>query len=124
MWGTCDPALLQVLHLNFRSHAGILELARKVLAKLFALFPGSASKLPPDEGLYKGPRPGLMVVSEEKLAPSLDMNEGLVVLTHEHETERLQKLCGDRRIVLGIRFACRPQAFGFRPQGQMGLGLI
>jgi ATP-dependent exoDNAse (exonuclease V) beta subunit len=45
------------------------------------------------------------VVSEEKLVESLGMNEGLVILTHEHNTERLQQLFGAQRIVLGIREA-------------------
>jgi hypothetical protein len=103
--GVSVPEKPTILHLNFRSHAGILDLARTVLTKLFAHFPGAASKLPPDEGLYKGPRPGLLLVSEEKLVETLGMNEGLVILTHEHITERLQQLCGAQRIVLGIREA-------------------
>jgi superfamily I DNA/RNA helicase len=52
--GVSVPEKPTILHLNFRSHAGILDLARTVLTKLFAHFPGAASKLPPDEGLYKG----------------------------------------------------------------------
>ena len=90
--GVSVPEKPTILHLNFRSHAGILDLARTVLTKLFAHFPGAASKLPPDEGLYKGPRPGLLVVSKEKLVESLRMNEGLVILTHEHNTERKTRL--------------------------------
>ena len=94
-----------VLHLNFRSHTGILNLARAVLDKLFLLFPGAASKLPPDEGLYKGPRPALLQEPEDRLLTLLSQNDGLMLLTHDHAREWLEGLCGSQRVVLGIREA-------------------
>ena len=105
--GVSVPEKPMTLHLNFRSHSGILDLARGVLNLLFENFPGSASKLPPDEGLYKGPRPGLMLVSEQKLVALLGKNDGMVLLTHEHARERLQGLFGENttRLVLGVREA-------------------
>ena len=101
--GVSVPEKPMVLHLNFRSHTGILNLASAVLGRLFLLFPGAASKLPPDEGLYKGPRPGLMLLeSEDRLLSVLTQNDGLMLLTHEHARERLQGLCGSQRMVLSI----------------------
>jgi ankyrin repeat protein len=101
--GVSVPEKPMVLHLNFRSHTGILNLASAVLGRLFLLFPGAASKLPPDEGLYKGPRPGLMLLeSEDRLLSVLTQNDGLMLLTHEHARERLQGLCGSQRAVLSI----------------------
>ena len=103
--GVSVPEKPMNLHLNFRSHSGILDLARHCLNLLFCHFPGAASKLPPDEGLYKGPRPGLMLVSEERLVGLLGKNDGMVLLTHEHARARLQGLCGEQRVVLGLREA-------------------
>ena len=41
---------------------GVLDVAAAVLDKLFFVFPGAATKLPHDQGLFKGPRPGLTML--------------------------------------------------------------
>ena len=50
---TAVPAKPQTLHLNFRSHAGILELADQILQWLYDFFPGSCDKIDTDEGLCR-----------------------------------------------------------------------
>merc|ERR1740138_110736 len=55
------------LHVNFRSHAGILEAADSILCWLNTFFPGSISALPNDKGLCTGPRPAMDVWSMSKL---------------------------------------------------------
>jgi ATP-dependent exoDNAse (exonuclease V) beta subunit len=52
------PAKPLTLTLNFRSHTGILDAAGVLLEWLFEYFPGSCKKLPQDDGLCRGPRPG------------------------------------------------------------------
>ena len=102
--GVSVPEKPMVLHLNFRSHTGILNLASAVLGRLFLLFPGAASKLPPDEGLYKGPRPGLMLLeSEDRLLSVLTQNDGLMLLTHEHQMKaQLRPLVERRRRMVAL----------------------
>jgi ATP-dependent exoDNAse (exonuclease V) beta subunit len=43
---------------NFRSHAGVIEIANQVLDLMSEHFPQAADKLPKDTGLANGPRPG------------------------------------------------------------------
>ncbi len=50
---TAVPAKPQTLHLNFRSHAGILELAGQILQWLYDFFPGSCDRIDTDEGLCR-----------------------------------------------------------------------
>ena len=50
---TAVPSKPQTLHLNFRSHAGILELADQILQWLYDFFPGSCDKIDTDEGLCR-----------------------------------------------------------------------
>jgi superfamily I DNA/RNA helicase len=52
------PTKPLTLTLNFRSHTGILDAAGVLLEWLFDYFPGSCKKLPQDDGLCRGPRPG------------------------------------------------------------------
>ena len=47
------PPKPQTLQLNFRSHAGILELAGQILQWLYDFFPGSCDKIDTDEGLCR-----------------------------------------------------------------------
>jgi hypothetical protein len=54
--------LLHLTH-NYRSHAGILRLAACVVELLYFFFSESLDKLPPDLGLFPGPKPVLMEVS-------------------------------------------------------------
>jgi hypothetical protein len=45
---------------NYRSHAGILNCSDAILGKLFGAFPGKSRQLPPDKGLFSGPRPAYL----------------------------------------------------------------
>jgi superfamily I DNA/RNA helicase len=56
-----EPKLLQLSH-NYRSHAGILRLAACVVELLYHFFGNSLDKLPPDLGLFSGPKPVIMDV--------------------------------------------------------------
>jgi hypothetical protein len=51
-----EPRLdrLVKLEVNYRSHAGILNCASGIPAKMFVLFPGTAKILHPDRGLFIG----------------------------------------------------------------------
>jgi superfamily I DNA/RNA helicase len=44
---------------NFRSHEGILRVAKMVLDQLHLVFPFAAAKMPPDMGLVSGPKPAM-----------------------------------------------------------------
>jgi len=75
------PTKPLTLTLNFRSHTGILDAAGVLLEWLFEYFPGSCKKLPQDDGLCRGPRPGwAMPVSHTDLARQ-SSGAGLVILT-------------------------------------------
>jgi superfamily I DNA/RNA helicase len=92
------------LHVNSRSHSGILNVASGVLDLLFSAFPGSAKELPRDEGLFRGPRPGLfMNVESSKLQELLSKIDGAFVLTQDSDMSRLKRCLGDYPLILGIR---------------------
>jgi hypothetical protein len=61
-FGGIEPRLLQLTH-NYRSHSGILQLAASVVELLYFFFSDGLDKLPPDFGLFPGPKPVLMQVS-------------------------------------------------------------
>lgn len=89
---------------NFRSHAGILNLAAAVLERLFAAFPASCHRLPPDEGLFSGPRPSSCgVVNMKALKDLLERNANLHVLCHDESVKSLKEKLGCRNVVLGLR---------------------
>jgi hypothetical protein len=95
------------LTVNFRSHAGILDCAAAVLGKLFAFFPGAATVLHPDRGLYHDPRPafwrpgGAAATSLEEV---LARSQRLVVLCPDEQQQALALRCPDH-LVFGIREA-------------------
>jgi superfamily I DNA/RNA helicase len=98
------PDKPEKLCLNFRSHAGILDVAAAVLERLSIVFPFSIDKLPADQGLCRGPRPLLVnVQSARELSGVLDANERLIVLTPDDQVERVQRDSGKDRSVFGIR---------------------
>eukprot|EP00899_Mesostigma_viride_P010553 jgi/Mesvir1/1949/Mv22967-RA.1 len=57
----CNPPR-EVIKLvnNYRTHAGILQLANVVVELLEAFFPASIDSLPPDRGLFEGPKPWVL----------------------------------------------------------------
>lgn len=61
-FGGLEPRLLQLSH-NYRSHAGVLRLAACVVELLYFFFSNSLDRLPPDLGLFDGPRPVIMEVT-------------------------------------------------------------
>ena len=68
LFGGQTPDLLTLEH-NYRSHSGILRLAACVVELLYFFFGDSLDKLPPDLGLFEGPKPIIMEISStEELA--------------------------------------------------------
>lgn len=61
-FGGLEPELLQLSH-NYRSHAGVLRLAACVVELIYFFFSTSLDKLPPDLGLFDGPKPVIMKVA-------------------------------------------------------------
>lgn len=99
------------VHVNFRSHSGVLEVAAAVLKMLHDAFPGAANKLEGDVGLFKGPRPCILSRKEEKflgreaLLDILKKNPSLVVLSPDENVPELKEQLGavtDGVVVLGI----------------------
>ena len=71
-FGGMEPNLLQLTH-NYRSHSGVLRLAACVVELLYFFFNDSLDTLPPDLGLFDGPKPIIMEVpTAEDLVLMLD----------------------------------------------------
>ncbi|KAG8442714.1 hypothetical protein GDO86_011493 [Hymenochirus boettgeri] len=51
------PKRIYQLYQNYRSHSGILQLASGIVDLLLYFFPESFDRLPPDCGLFNGPKP-------------------------------------------------------------------
>ena len=94
------PASPLNIHINFRSHAGVLEVAAEILKILHDAFPGAANKLQEDKGLFKGPRPCILSRREEKflglegLLHVLKKNPHLVLLTPDDNVMTLKGQLG------------------------------
>jgi superfamily I DNA/RNA helicase len=86
------PDKPRTVHLNFRSHCGILNVAAAVLSCLFEVFPDSAKQLKEDLGLFHGPRPGVFnKVEVERLKELVVRRGGIVVLTHDRDVPRWKR---------------------------------
>ena len=95
----------KTVHLNFRSHCGILNVAAAVLACMFKAFPDSAKQLKEDRGLFQGPRPGVFHnVEVARLRELVMKRKGVVVLTHDRDASRWKQSL-DYPLVYGIREA-------------------
>mmetsp|Transcript_12027 Transcript_12027/g.24053 ORF Transcript_12027/g.24053 Transcript_12027/m.24053 type:complete len:3243 (+) Transcript_12027:98-9826(+) len=81
-FGGIEPKLLQLSY-NYRSHAGVLRLAACVVELLYHFFSNSLDRLPPDLGLFSGPKPVIMEV--EQTADLVLMLEGA-----KRETSRIE----------------------------------
>jgi hypothetical protein len=93
------------LIVNYRNHSGILLCAAAVLAKMFAAFPGSAKELPPDKGVFQGPRPANFQADGHKgLAYLLD-NSARLVIIYPDEIQNNLSAMGIPNLLLGIREA-------------------
>ncbi len=98
------PPKPQKLCMNFRSHAGVLDVAARVLDRLLIAFPNSIDKLAPDQGLFKGPRPTVLQVDGlDQLQMLLSGNERLVVLTRDDNVPEVMPYAQEKNIVMGIR---------------------
>ena len=101
------PQKPQIVNVNFRSHAGILNAAASILSQMFTYFPDSAKQLGRDDGLFKGPRPGIFhKVKFEIMAELLSERlSGTVVLTHDECVKEVKDKLGGYELVYGIRRA-------------------
>ena len=90
---------------NFRSHAGILNLAAAILERLFSAFPASTHKLKPDEGIFLGPRPGVITAVHDMngLDGLLQRNPKLHVLMHDENVAGLKDSLRSKNPIIGIR---------------------
>jgi hypothetical protein len=93
-----------IVNVNFRSHAGIMNVAAAVLSRMFVAFPDSAKQLKEDRGLFLGPRPGVLYKVKlplfvEALATVLN---GTRVVVHDDQKLRCEQLL-NYKLVYGIR---------------------
>ena len=63
-YGKINVPDMQDLRENYRSHTGILELANGVVVLMEHFFPESFDILPKDQGIFPGPKPSLLMVTE------------------------------------------------------------
>ena len=101
-FGGIEPELLQLSH-NYRSHSGVLRLAACVVELLYFFFSNSLDKLPPDLGLFSGPRPVIMEVTST--ADLILMLDGA-----KRETSRIE--FGAHQVVIVRSEKSLPEEFG------------
>ncbi|CAJ1966167.1 unnamed protein product [Cylindrotheca closterium] len=84
------------VHVNFRSHAGILNTAGSILTCMFKAYPKSAENLGEDHGVFVGPRPGVFEKVEVKVLADLLANKmnGTVVLVHDSTLQYWKEALG------------------------------
>lgn len=81
------------LSVNFRSYSGILNCAAAVLSRLLHHFPGAASSLGVDKGLFSGPRPVYRQLNgAAQLVQLLQRNERMVVICTDDQVSRVQAM--------------------------------
>ena len=99
------PEKPKMLKVNFRSHAGVLNLAAGILDNMFSAFPGSFKELPRDEGFFRGQRPCVLSnLSWEELKELVEKLQGVAVLSMDDtKISQLQGLFGETASVLSIR---------------------
>lgn len=94
---------------NYRSHCGIMDCAAAILDKMFRMFPGAATVLPRDAGLFRGPRPAFCTATgESSLVALLRQSERLVVICPDDRVPSVEQQLSDRGLVnsvWGIRAA-------------------
>ena len=88
-------------------------MAAAILERLFTTFPASTHKLPPDQGVFSGPRPGVFnVVEKDGLKSLLQRNPKLHVLMHDDKVKALKDDLECKNPVIGIR-ASKGASFHF-----------
>lgn len=95
------------LHRNFRSHEGVLCVARLVLDQLHAVFPFAAAKMPPETGLMSGPKPLLAHAKLEVVKTMLRSNPKLKVLVRDERRHELLNLLASKGVAKGTVFGIR-----------------
>jgi len=91
------PSKPFVLSINYRSHTGILDIAALVLQIMYDAFPGSANKVDPDKGLFRGPRPSIFSSAnfdKSSFQEVIASNPGIVLLTQQSEVGLVQEMVG------------------------------
>ena len=107
--------MLSLSH-NYRSHAGVLRLAACVVELLYYFFSNSLDKLPPDLGLFSGPKPVIMeVTSTSDLVLMLEgakretsriefgAHQVVIVRSEEAKQNLPEEFCVDRDWVMTVQ---------------------
>lgn len=86
------------LSVNFRSHAGVLNVAKTILLTIKQAFPDAIDMLDPDAGLCDGPKPFLVSLeNKEDLYTMCKGHAGIIVLTPDLMVREVAELCGINR---------------------------
>lgn len=91
--------VLEKLCENYRSHSGVLQLAASVVELLYRFFSDSLDRLPPDFGLFQGPKPilmkagsiedlVLMLVGSERDTSRIEFGAHQVVIVRDEEAKK------------------------------------
>ena len=92
--------LWRALELNHRSHSGILTFASCVVELLYCFFSKAVDKLPPDNGLFPGPKPVLLQQSDV---------DQLILLLQGNQRKTAQIEFGAKQVVLVRNEAAREE---------------
>ena len=92
------PAL-HSLAINFRSHAGVLQLAASVIDLMKSFFPNSFDTLPNDRGMFPGPQPvflqscqesdlALLLQSNKRASSTIEFGAHQVIIVQNEEVKK------------------------------------
>ena len=106
------PDKPKAVNVNFRSHSGILNTAAAILRCMFDAFPDSAKQLKEDQGLFRGPRPGVLhKVEVNRLATLVkEKLNGAVILVHDERKSYWKRLL-DYPLIYGV---CEAKGLEFK----------
>lgn len=89
------PTTEKNLLMNFRSHSGVLNIARDILVTMKKAYPDDIDDLAPDAGLCDGKKPYLIELEDENdLYTICKKSPGIVVLTPDVHVEPTKTMCG------------------------------
>ena len=92
--------LWRALELNHRSHSGILSFASSIVELLYCFFRKAVDQLPPDNGLFPGPKPVLLQQSDV---------DQLILLLQGNQRKTAQIEFGAKQVVLVRNEAAREE---------------
>ena len=96
------PDTFTLVH-NYRSHRGVLTLAAAVVDVIYSYFPSAIDKLEPDQGLFPGPKPKLLLVDSIS-------NLTMLLLGHQRRDATMGSIeFGAQQVVLVRSDAVRSQ---------------